>query len=300
MKYFYLSPDRKPQGPYSAEELRALHASGVIADDTYAAAAGDPNWKAFRDLSLDTPVAGAVPPPVGPRALGACPFCKQDIVGMETPAQCPHCGKTLHPGTGNLWFNFLSCMRRYVCFRGRASRTEFWSFYLFYFLITLAVGMIWKTVAVSMFEFPVDLEQQIQTAEAPFAILEPYLKGVLVSSLGEYLFPVFFYLPFWGVTARRLHDIGHSITGLVLYLVSNALVLADAVGMGYILYPLFSESPDAEDVALFMQQNSTALGFYGLILLLSCLILIGSFIYLLVCALLPGKAEGNKYGPSLM
>lgn len=300
MKYFYLSPDRKPQGPYSAEELRALHASGVIADDTYAAAAGDPNWKAFRDLSLDTPVAGAVPPPVGPRALGACPFCKQDIVGMETPAQCPHCGKTLHPGTGNLWFNFLSCMRRYVCFRGRASRTEFWSFYLFFFLITLAANMIWETVTASMFELPADLQQQILAAESPFEILEPFLKGVLVSSLGEYLFPVFFYLPFWGVTARRLHDIGHNITGLVLYLVSNALVIAAVAGMVYILYPLFSELPDAEEVTLFIQQNSISLGFCVLTLLLSFLILIGSFIYLLVCALLPGKAEGNKYGPSLM
>ena len=50
MKYYYLNEDKKPQGPYSEAELVAFKQSGMINEDTLAAAAGDSRWQRLEDL----------------------------------------------------------------------------------------------------------------------------------------------------------------------------------------------------------------------------------------------------------
>lgn len=69
------------------------------------------------------------------------------------------------------------CMKKYATFAGRASRSEYWFFYLFY-IIMYAIG---------------------------------YAVG---SSMGSqsvmYLFVLPFMLPLWAAGVRRMHDAGRS------------------------------------------------------------------------------------------
>lgn len=296
MKYFHLTPDKKPSGPYSAAELRALHASGVINDDTLAAAAGDAGWRTYRELELGEAVE---PPPIGPRALGNCPFCGQEIIDAETPAACPHCGAVLHPGTGNLWLNFVSCMRRYACFRGRATRTEFWSFYLFFYLISMVSNYLCQIIVMGLYDIPADLEGQLHAAEdvqQVWATVEPYLEGCGVSVGIQLLIALLFTLPYFGVVVRRLHDTGRSAAALVWNILGWVMC---GGGFGYFVWLLFASGWNAEVMGLLVQ-NDTMLPLVAFgILLLGFLTALISGLYMLICFFLPTKQGGNKYGPSL-
>lgn len=304
MKYFYLSPDRTPQGPYNAAELTALRASGVIDDDTLAAVAGDAAWRPLRELNLGEGADAVVPPPVGPRALGNCPFCGQEIVSTETPAECPHCGATLHPGTGNLWLNFISCLRRYACFRGRAGRTEFWSFYLFYFLFSTAAEYVWKTGVMVFYEIPDELREQLHAAaQSPaemMQILAPHLEGCFVALAGEYIVPLVLLLPFCGVCVRRLHDRGHSACSLVLLFLSMVCMTGALVGMASLVFPLCEQFTNREDLIDFLQAGPIqTLAYHAAVLVLGFILYCISLLYLFICCVLPTKEGANKYGPSL-
>ncbi|MCQ2365331.1 MAG: DUF805 domain-containing protein [Akkermansia sp.] len=296
MNYFHLTPDKQTRGPYSAAEMRALHASGAIDDDTLAAAAGDAGWRPYRELTL---ADGVEPPPIGPRTLGNCPFCGQEIVDTATPAACPHCGKTLHPGTGNLWFNFLSCLRRYACFRGRATRTEFWSFYLFFYIISMVCNYLCQITMAGLYDIPADLEQQLHAADdvsQVWATIEPYLAGCGISVGIQLLVALLFTLPYWGVTVRRLHDTGRSAAAFVWNLIGWVMCCG---GLGYFVWLLFAAGWD-EEVMELMVENDIMLPIVALgALLLGFLIMLISGLYMLVCFLLPTKQGGNKYGPSL-
>lgn len=296
MKYFHLTPDKQTRGPYSAAEMRALRASGAIDDDTLAAAAGDSNWRPYRELEFDTSL---VPPPIGPRTLGNCPFCGQEIVGTETPAECPHCAKTLHPGTGNLWLNFLSCMRRYVCFRGRATRTEFWSFYLFYLVIGYVAKFVIELTMTLYFDYPVDLQDQLRGAEDipdMIALLQPHLGTIIGGTLAEYGVGLLFLLPYLAVTVRRLHDTGRSAAALLWYALGLLLCFG---GGGWYGWTLWSVGADADLLAEALGSNHAAVMNAAVALVSGFLILCVSGIYLFVCFLLPTKKGGNKYGPGL-
>jgi uncharacterized membrane protein YhaH (DUF805 family) len=74
------------------------------------------------------------------------------------------------------------CLRKYVDFNGRASRPEFWWFFLFQLLVTLVIGMLGS-----------------QT-----------LSGLVGLAL---------LLPSLAVGARRLHDTGKSAWWLLLSLI---------------------------------------------------------------------------------
>lgn len=296
MKYFHLTPDKQTRGPYSAAEMRALRASGAIDDDTLAAAAGDSNWRPYRELELDTSL---VPPPIGPRALGNCPFCGQEIVGTETPAGCPHCAKTLHPGTGNLWLNFLSALRRYACFRGRATRTEFWSFYLFYLVIGYVAKFVIELTMTLYFDYPVDLQEQLRGAEdVPdmIALLQPHLSTLIGGTLTEYGVALLFLLPYLAVTVRRLHDTGRSAAALLWYALGLVLCFGGGAWFGWTLW---SVGADADLLAEALGSNHAAVMNAAAALVSGFFILCVSGIYLFVCFLLPTKKGPNKYGPSL-
>ena len=70
-----------------------------------------------------------------------------------------------------------ACMKKYVTFAGRASRSEFWYFYLFY-IIMYAIG-------------------------AGIGI-------AIDSQIIMYLFIAPFWLPCFAAGARRMHDVGRS------------------------------------------------------------------------------------------
>lgn len=70
-----------------------------------------------------------------------------------------------------------TCLKKYVTFKGRASRSEFWWFYLFNFLCGIVAGLLDKAIGISV----------IST----------------VVSLG-------LFLPGLAVAVRRCHDSDHS------------------------------------------------------------------------------------------
>lgn len=302
MKYFYLTPDKQPRGPHSAAELRALHASGAIHDDTYTAAAGDAAWRPYREQTLTDDGAPAFEPQtLEPHVLGACPFCEKDIEGVSSPAVCPHCGKTLHPGNNsNLWVNFVSCMRRYACFRGRATRTEFWSFYLFSFIIEFAVSLIWELVAAFGMGVSFDWGSELILGGSPFA--HTNVVGFLIgTAFFKYVFPLVFLIPLWSVLARRLHDIGHNLTGLILYICGNVLSLIGTLGL-VSLFIFYFTGADAGtwNASTYLRLHAISLMTSAIMLMLGSLITLGTGIYLFVACLLPSKRGANKYGPSVL
>ncbi|MBY0027494.1 DUF805 domain-containing protein [Priestia aryabhattai] len=73
---------------------------------------------------------------------------------------------------------YLHVLKNYATFRGRATRTEYWMFFLFNFIISCVLSAI---------EF---------MTENPTFLFTIYAVAVLIPSLA--------------VTARRLHDIGKS------------------------------------------------------------------------------------------
>ena len=84
------------------------------------------------------------------------------------------------------WYRTLMT-QKYASFSGRARRTEYWMFFLVYFVIALVIGVV---------------------------------EGLL--SIGGYLTGIFalvHLLPSLGVTVRRLHDTGRSGWWLLLMLV---------------------------------------------------------------------------------
>lgn len=73
---------------------------------------------------------------------------------------------------------FLCALRKYAQFDGRSSRSEFWYFVLFYFLLSLAVGLV---------------DHMMQSG------------GIL-----GFILTLAFLIPSISVTVRRLHDSDHS------------------------------------------------------------------------------------------
>lgn len=302
MKYFYLTPDKQTRGPYSAADLRALHAAGAIQDDTYTAAAGDATWRPYSEQTLTddgTPAAALPVPELS--TPGACPFCGKEMEGVSCPAVCPHCGKTLHPGNNsNLWVNFVSCMRRYVCFRGRATRTEFWSFYLFSFLFNFAVSTIWDVAAALCMGGGINWIARLNIEDISFS--DANIAGLIIGAvLCKYIFPLVFLLPTWGVLARRLHDIGHNMTGLIFNICGSALSLISLFAIiALAVPPLLNMSSMSEEAIIeyFTETHISALLLFLSMFVIGSLIALGAGIYLFIACLLPGTRGANMYGPS--
>ena len=91
-----------------------------------------------------------------------------------------------------------TCMTNYATFSGRASRSEFWWFYLF------VVLMSWGATLVAAAAFPAD----------PAA--SDALSGLV---------NLMFLLPVLAAGARRLHDIGRSGWWQLLYLTGIGVIL---------------------------------------------------------------------------
>lgn len=81
-----------------------------------------------------------------------------------------------------------TCFRKYFTFSGRAKRSEFWYFYLFYCLVLIAV------LFCTVFDFA--LEQDVMKSPSPVIFIGLWMIGCLI--------------PLWAVGSRRLHDIGRS------------------------------------------------------------------------------------------
>ena len=115
----------------------------------------------------------------------------------------------------NLWWAVKTCFKKYATFNGRASRSEYWFFYLFNCIISLL-----------LFGLAVAINQE----------------DVSLIFLGLYfVYSLVVFLPSLAVTVRRLHDIGKSGW---LYLI----VFIPCVGPFILLYYLCEKSESEENI----------------------------------------------------
>lgn len=97
------------------------------------------------------------------------------------------------------WSHVKSCIRKYACFGGNASRSEFWNWALF---VAVVSGMLFGVAAMLAF---VRGCAGPDTASNPLNWLSTIIYHILIL-LG--LFLLFCLLPTIAVTVRRLRDAG--------------------------------------------------------------------------------------------
>lgn len=144
MKYYYLDEARNICGPYTATQLSALVLNGTISADTLCAAEGEKTWRPLSEQGwLNQPQSMPVPPPpVSFGKLGCCVRCGAEQEGYVLPPSCPSCGAAQAPADSSMWSFFCLALRRFLSFRGRSQRKEYWSFCLFGVLILLLLAGI--------------------------------------------------------------------------------------------------------------------------------------------------------------
>ncbi len=121
---WFCAIDGQQQGPYDVGQLRDLAERGMIRPDTLVWTDGMSGWEPISATPLYATLAGGAPPPVpGGMALA-------------------YAGTT--GATGSIGFveAVKICLTKYIDFNGRASRPEFWWFFLFSFLVSLLTGWI--------------------------------------------------------------------------------------------------------------------------------------------------------------
>lgn len=173
MNYYYLDATNTPQGPFSLAQLKALLAQNVITPQTLAAASGAATWIPIIQILASTPA-----PAARFSANGSyCPDCKHPVdFGCS---RCAACGRLFLPQKRSPFDYFAQCISLYATFSGRATRAEYWSFYLVSCLISL-IGLC----------------------------LLPVLQGAAIVLF--FLIGLALVVPSLAVTWRRLHDAGYS------------------------------------------------------------------------------------------
>lgn len=260
MKYYYLNEQREVQGPFTAEQMRRMLADGTLDGQTLASEEGGSGWQPLDSLHLP----GGVAPEVLAAVLGECPHCKTTLVGAEVPAVCPHCGKHLHPGTESLWENAMYAYNQLTDFRGRATRREFWSYYLFSWLVAFALNLLGSI-------------GEVITPDGNEAVPLPVAIVLMVVGLLLLLFQLSLILADLAVTVRRLHDTGHCGWWAVAPLACLLLLIPGVFLAG-----------SAHDPGMMV-------GIFGLVAALGIL---GFGFYLFIQMLMPSQCGPNKYGPS--
>lgn len=269
MEYYYLDASRSPKGPHSLEELSQMMLRGEVSPATEVATKGAAQWVPLGTLLTEPPLP-EVPRGEGVQAAedaptaGPCPRCHAGVPLQEDgqlPQYCPNCRMQLRPAD----FGFLSCVRsaftQCTNFKGRATRTEYWFFFLFNLCITL----------------PLNIAYTIAEALNSGGVLSTLLEGI------SGLCGLVFFLPGLAITVRRLHDTNRSgklilwcyllMIPAIIFIFSAAVV---AMGQGE-LNPV--------SAVLFL------LG--GALLLASFVI----SIYILVCMFLDSDPGANRFGP---
>ncbi len=264
MEYYYLNEQKEVQGPFTAEQMRRMMADDTINGQTLASEAGGSGWRPLDSLHLP----GGVAPEVPAAVLGECPHCKTTLIGAEVPAVCPHCGNHLHPGTESLWENAVYAYNQLTDFRGRATRREFWSYYLFSWLVAFALNLL------------VSVGEVINTEpDGNEVVLLPVDILLMVAVLLLMLFELSLFVAELAVTVRRLHDTGHCGWWAVAPYACLLLLIPGVFLAG-----------SAHDSGMMV----------GIFALVAALGILGFGLYLLIQMLMPSQCGPNKYGPSVL
>lgn len=189
--------DGKRAGPYTEEEMRGFVRQGRVRSETLVWCDGMTDWMPLhlsKGAALLLAAEGAVragTPPVPGRSYGQ---------SYETPARGAFGEVAMADGRGGpgkpmgLFEAASSCFSKYAQFSGRASRSEFWFFGLFFFLFMICAGIVTNLVGDR--------------------------SGVIII-LGV----VAFILPNLAVTVRRLHDIDFSGWWLLIGIIPGGSIV---------------------------------------------------------------------------
>lgn len=283
MKYYYLNSEKQTQGPYSAQEMQELRAGGIINNDTLAAVAGDSKWKPLNEVLKQGD--GVEKCSTWNNEPAKCPHCGHELGTEAVPSVCPECHQTIKVSEMGLWACFIYAIRNSFNYKGRATRKEFWGFYLFYYIFALILSQITNlfiTEQTNLFNTRVE---EAENVELVYQILCTFLKDptVLMTIVISQLYALFMLFPFLAVSVRRLHDVGRSAFAVFLGVVLN---LACIVSVGYLITSLM-ENPEIENLV----NPFICLG-------VSCALFLILSLYLFVLTLVPGNPGSNKYGPA--
>ncbi len=333
-RYYYLTPARtKPLGPHTTTELRNMLVSGAISAATEVAAEGDKQWVPLGHVLINQPtslpplpalppipdatetlppVPGSIPPvniqfvpqppPATDGAAGACPACGQELQteGLQLPPACPHCKHHLRPQRDTMWQYARAAFTRPFTWKGRSTRKEYWSTFLFYMLIVVPLGTIATLVVLACTFSRLNTTTDIQKIIASPDMLPVWITGGVMGILLLY-----FILVFLAVSSRRLHDIGRSAWWLVAYVVIYFGWLGLYLYRMYeylsnINWQLIMAIDDEESLEARIEEISDRIslmyyeGTLGLLYL--AVAILG--VCLLVFSVKDSSAGPNKYGPS--
>ncbi len=202
MNYYYLNSYRQPVGPLTEEQLKSAIHTEALLPESLVLPQGYGEWVSLSSLPEMAEELAAI----ANSSMGACPSCGKDITGFIMPARCPHCGyeMALPPeDRENMWKHFVFSMKKSFTLRGRATRMEYWSFFLFSGIIQMVFQSVATTVIPLIF-FLADTGRVWIESEEYQLILGVVI--LLVSLIPALLMMI----PYITVSVRRLHDIGAS------------------------------------------------------------------------------------------
>lgn len=310
--YFYLGEDRKkPMGPVSAAELVQMLQMGYVTEDTEIATLGSDKWIQVKDLlvqyaaelsalpSVPAPSAADLPaelPPMPifiptaattyeevPESAGTCPNCGNEVAlhgKPEVPEFCPHCNFTLRAeNPSSLWQWFKVAMKKSFVWRGRATRMEFWGFYMFSCIISMVLSM-----GLSVAQIPFTLEYELK-GNYDYILQASYWEspgGIL--QILQLVVGFIFIFPTISVAVRRMHDLGKS--GVFI-----GIFVAAIVGFYGSIAALFYQLVEYQDTA--------SIGMWVLLILGLGAVIIGMGIRLLIYCCRDSQQGRNQYGLSL-
>ncbi len=193
-EWFYATGDTR-NGPVDTAEIERLIEAGTVTPDTLVWKAELANWEVARSHFT---FMGATPPPI--QQVAALAAANPDI-GPDG----------LYVGAPSREFIDATkvCLSKYATFSGRASRSEFWFFYLFWNLLVVVAQIL------------------------DFAII-----FALIASEVPFFFPIFTMLAVFGmmlpqlaVSWRRLHDIDRTGWWLGAGMIAIFLFYAGIIGV---------------------------------------------------------------------
>lgn len=183
---YYLDGARNQQGPAPAAEIARLVRNGTIRRDTLIWYAGMPDWRPAGQVNEFASLFTHAPRPSGPPMQRTVPNAGA-YQGQPRQAQASDYGPAKDMGFVDA---IKTCFSKYVDFKGRARRPEYWWWVLFNVLVSIVLGLV-------------DL-----------ALAAVHVPGVL-SNLASLVF----LLPSLAVGVRRLHDTDRSGWWLLLWLI---------------------------------------------------------------------------------
>lgn len=139
---WYYTQGQQRHGPLEAAQIAALIADGTIRPDTMVGREGMANWALARD-HFDF-ATGTTPPPLPQTGQSRVPVVRRvHSASTSTARSDDGAGMTQYPAPPRRFTEAVSVsLRKYFTFSGRASRSEYWYFFLFTVLVGVVTALL--------------------------------------------------------------------------------------------------------------------------------------------------------------